>query len=151
MRFLPVTQLLETKSRRDSVKADLLHARGQANAREQLIELIGVRGVEPFPVSETVNLEARNGSAAEAAQRALENSRKLPQPRMASPQHERRLRERGGWFPEVDLLIGSQYSDVGFDNLVAPPRTSESVQISVNYPIFEEELALLLARRSCGV
>ena len=75
VRFLPVTQVLETKSRRDSVKADLLHAQGQADiAREQLIELIGVRGVEPFPVSETVNLQAQISSAVEAAQRALENS-----------------------------------------------------------------------------
>ena len=139
VRFLPVTQVLETKSRRDSVKADLLHAQGQADiAREQLIELIGVRGVEPFPVSETVNLQAQISSAVEAAQRALENS-----PEIAAAEdgvtaaREAVERERGGWLPEVDLLIGSQYSDVGFDNLVAPPRTAESVQISVNYPIFE--------------
>ena len=139
VRLVPVTQVLETKTRRDSVNADFISAQGKADiAREELIELIGARGIDPFPVNETVNLKVQIKSSAEAAQRALHNS-----PEIAAAEDNLKAareaveRERGGWLPEVDLVFSSQYSDVGFDNLTAPPRTAESVQIAVNYPIFE--------------
>ena len=46
-------------------------------------------------------------------------------------------REKGSWWPEVDFVYNSQYSDVGFDNLTSPPRSSESYSISMRYPLFE--------------
>ena len=46
-------------------------------------------------------------------------------------------REKGSWLPEIDFVYNSQYSDVGFDNLTSPPRTSESYSISLRYPLFE--------------
>ena len=46
-------------------------------------------------------------------------------------------REKGSWWPEVSLIFSHQYSDVGFDNLTAPPRNTESVSIAVNYPLIQ--------------
>ena len=46
-------------------------------------------------------------------------------------------KEKGSWWPEIDFVFSSQYSDVGFDNLTSPPRSSESYSLSFRYPIFE--------------
>ena len=47
--LLPVTQVLETQTRTDSLRADVLNARGQeAIARERLIQLVGERNVEYY-------------------------------------------------------------------------------------------------------
>ena len=34
-------------------------------------------------------------------------------------------------------MFNHQYSDVGFDNLASPPRTTESVSIAVSYPLIQ--------------
>ena len=70
-------------------------------------------------------LAARYDRASAAAQEALNAANKGV------------AREKGTWWPEVDFVYNSQYSDVGFDNLVSPPRSSETYSISVRYPLFE--------------
>jgi outer membrane protein len=46
-------------------------------------------------------------------------------------------REKGSWWPEINLIYNQQFSDVGFDNLSSPPRTSDSISISVSYPLIQ--------------
>ena len=137
--LLPITQVLETQTRADTLRADVIAARGRlAIAKENLIALVGTRDIEPLPVAERVSLSSTAISASQAAQMAFDSS-----PEVAAAQEgmlaarKSIARERGSWVPNVDLVISSQYSDVGFDNLTSPPRTSDSIQISVNYPLFE--------------
>ncbi|WP_435213953.1 TolC family protein [Luminiphilus sp. nBUS_16] len=137
--LLPITQVLETQTRADTLRADVIAARGQAAiARESLIALVGTRDIEPMAIAEQVSLDSTAGSAADAAIMAFESS-----PEVAAAEEgvlaarKSIAREKGSWVPNVDLIVSSQYSDVGFDNLTSPPRTSDSIQISVNYPLFE--------------
>ena len=49
--LLPVTQVLETQTRSETVKADLIEAEGDAAiARERLTELIDIRGSSSCPL-----------------------------------------------------------------------------------------------------
>ena len=137
--LLPVTQVLETQTRLDSLRADLVDAEGQsAIAREALAQLIGIRNVDLSPVTDRVTLmtnvsdgeqaatlAAQFDSATAAAQEAVNAARKGVS------------REKGSWWPEIDFVYSSQYSDVGFDNLTSPPRSSEAYSISIRYPLFE--------------
>lgn len=137
--LLPVTQLLETQTRADALRADLVHTRGQATiARERLTQLVGVRDFRLQPIIETVALVATVGSAESAADLAIQFD-----PATAAAGESVRAarkgidREKGSWLPEIDFVYNSQYSDVGFDNLTSPPRSSESYSISLRYPLFE--------------
>lgn len=137
--LLPVTQVLETQTRADRLKADVVNARGQALiARERLMQLVGLRDFTPSPIAEQIplvtavrdvddaaNLAVRFDPAAAAAEQAVNAAKKAIS------------REKGSWWPEVDFVYNSQYSDVGFDNLTSPPRSSETYSISVRYPLFE--------------
>ena len=137
--LLPITQVLETQTRADTLRADVIAARGQsAIARENLIALVGTRDIEAMAIAERVSLSSTAGSAADAAIMAFESSPEVAAAEEAVLAARKSIaREKGSWVPNVDLIVSSQYSDVGFDNLTSPPRTSDSIQISVNYPLFE--------------
>jgi len=135
--LLPLTQSLEIQTRSETVIADLIEAEGEAAiARERLTELIGVRNFELMSVVQDANLLASLATAEQAVSKALENS-----PAVAAAEENVNAaeygvkREQGTWWPEVSLVFNQQYSDVGFDNLTAPPRTTESISIAVNYPL----------------
>ena len=137
--LLPITQVLETQTRVDGLQADLVDAEGQAAiAIEKLAQLIGVRGLKLRSVSEHISLMSNVGDPEQAAELAIRSD-----PLVAAANESLRAarkgisRERGSWFPEVDFVYTSQYSDVGFDNLTSPPRSSESYSISMRYPLFE--------------
>ncbi len=137
--LLPVTQLLETQTRLETVTADLIQADGDAAiARERLTELIGVRDFELMPIAESVSLSATAASVEVAVQQALQNS-----PAVAAAKENIEAaqfgikKEQGAWWPEVSLVFNQQFSDVGFDNLTSPPRTTESVSIAVHYPLVQ--------------
>ena len=71
--LLPVTQLLETQTRRDTLAADVARARGQAAiAREKLIQVAGIRNVEPELVADRMALIASVSDIESAAALALE-------------------------------------------------------------------------------
>jgi len=137
--LLPVTQMLETRTRADTLRAEVIDARGQIQiAREGLIQLVGRRDIDLLAVSENASLKSTVNSAeaasalaqqydpaVEAAEKALEAAQKNVS------------KEKGSWIPEVDFVYNSQYSDVGFDNLTSPARTTDSYSISVRYPLFE--------------
>ena len=137
--LLPITQVLETQTRADTLRADVIAARGQsAIARENLIALVGTRDIEPMPVADRVSLNSTAASASDAATMAFESSPEVAAAEEGVLAARKSVeREKGSWVPNVDLIFSSQYSDVGFDNLTSPPRTSESVQIVFNYPLFE--------------
>ena len=137
--LLPVTQVLEIQTRSDTLRAEVIAARGRsAVARESLIALVGTRNIEPMKVADQVSLASGAASATEAASMALEFSPDVAAAKEGVAAARKGIaREKGSWVPDVDLIISSQYSDVGFDNLTSPPRTSESIQIAINYPLFE--------------
>jgi outer membrane protein len=137
--LLPVTQVLEIRTRVEAVRADLIQAEGDlAIARERLTELIGVRRFELMPISENVSLSSNTTDVEQAVQQALQNS---PAVSAAKENLEAaRLgvkKEQGNWWPEVSVVFNQQYSDVGFDNLTSPPRTTESIGIAVTYPLLQ--------------
>tara|TARA_B100000035_G_scaffold267095_1_gene239998 strand:- start:57 stop:1427 length:1371 start_codon:yes stop_codon:yes gene_type:complete len=135
--LLPVTQVLETQTRSETVKADLIEAEGDAAiARERLTELIDIRGFQLMPIAESVVLTASVTAVEDAVERALRNSPSVSVAEEGLKAADYGVkREKGGFWPEVNLVISDQYSDVGFDNLTSPPRNVESVAISVNYPL----------------
>ena len=137
--LIPVTQVLETQARVDSLEADLVSVKGQAAlAYEKLVQQVGVRGVTLRPVSDRVGLYSEYASAESAAERAV-----MLDPASGAAEEAVNAarkgvdREKGSWWPEVDFVYNSQYSDVGFDNLTSPPRSTQSYSISVRYPLFE--------------
>ena len=137
--LLPLTQVLETQTRSESVKADLIEAEGEAAiARERLTELIGMRDFELMGIAEGAMLAARMASPEQAVAEALQNSPAVAAAKDSAEAAEHGIkREKGSWWPEVSLVFNRQYSDVGFDNLTSPPRTTESVSIAVNYPLIQ--------------
>ena len=137
--LLPVTQVLEIQSRTDSLRADLVDARGQvAITREKLAQLMGFIDFELMEVSERVNLSARVESADMAAALAAQFDPATAAATQALNAARKGVeREKSSWWPEIDFVYNSQYSDVGFDNLTSPPRSSETFAVSVRYPLFE--------------
>jgi TolC family type I secretion outer membrane protein len=137
--LLPVTQVLETQTRTDSLRADVLNARGQeAIARERLIQLMGERSVELQPIAQRVALLSSVGDVESAARLALEFDPATDAAEEAVVAARKLVeREKGSWVPEVDFVYNSQFSDVGFDNLTSPPRYMHSYSISMRYPLFE--------------
>ncbi len=137
--LLPVTQVLETQARGEAVKADLIEAEGDAEiVREYLTELIGVRNFKLMPIAETVFLSTSVTTVEHAVSLALQNSPSVSAAKEGVQVAEYGVkREKGTFWPEVSLVITEQYSDVGFDNLTSPARNTESVAISVNYPLLQ--------------
>ena len=137
--LLPLTQVLETQTRSDTVKADLMEAEGDAAiARERLTELIGIRDFALMNIAEGVMLTARMASPEQAVVEALQSSPAVAAAKDSADAAEFGIkREKGSWWPEVSLVFNHQYSDVGFDNLTSPPRTTESVSIAVSYPLIQ--------------
>ena len=137
--LLPVTQILETQTRTDSLRADLVNARGQAAiAREDLGQLTGIWDTTLLPIEDRVVLVSEVGSAEQAAILAAEFDPATAAAEKAVIAARKGIdREKGSWWPEIDFVYNSQYSDVGFDNLTSPPRSSESYSISMRYPLFE--------------
>ena len=137
--LLPVTQLLETQTRKDTLAADVAGAQGQtAIAREKLIQVAGIRNVDPEPVAERMVLTTSVSDIESAAALAMEFDPAIAAASDAVSAARKGIsREKGSWLPEIDFVYNSQYSDVGFDNLTSPPRTSESYSVSLRYPLFE--------------
>ena len=121
--LLPLTQVLETQTRSETVKADLIEAEGDAAiARERLTELIGIRDFELMDIAEGVKLSVRLTSPEQAVAEALQNSPAVAAARESAEAAEFGIkREKGSWWPEVSLVFNQQFSDVGFDNLSSPP------------------------------
>ena len=137
--LIPLTQVLEIQTRSDTVRADLIEAEGEAAiARERLTELIGVRDFELMNIAGGATLTTSMVTPEQAVAEAL-----LKSPAVAAAQDSANAaefgikREKGAWWPEVSLVFNHQYSDVGFDNLTSPPRTTESVSIAVSYPLIQ--------------
>ena len=138
-RLLAVTQLLETQTRTETVKADVVDAEGKRSiAIEQLAQLIGSRSVTPAPVASEIVLVNNLVSIDHAERRALEFDPAISAAEEALRAAEKGIsREKGTWWPEIDFVYNSQYSDIGFDNVTSPPRSTESYSISMRYPLFE--------------
>lgn len=137
--LLPVTQVLETQTRAETIKAEVIRASGALEiAKEQLTNLTGIREVEPLAVLDKFVLMTRHASPEDAAAMAVANSPMVTAAEIAVQAADKAvLRERGSWIPNVDLTYSYQYSDVGFDNLSSPPRDTSTIAVGFNYPLFE--------------
>jgi len=137
--LIAVTEVLETQTRLEALRADVIQAKGQvAISREALIQRVGIRDIEPVPVVESFLLPQTIGTAERAASLALQfDPASAAQERAVDAARQNISKEKGSWWPEIDFVFSSQYSDVGFDNLTSPPRSSESYSLSFRYPIFE--------------
>ena len=137
--LMPLTQVLETQTRGETITADLIEAEGDAAiARERLTELIGLRDFELMAIAEDVVLGATMATPEQAVTMALQNSPAVLAAKESVEAAEFGIkREKGSWWPEVSVVFNQQYSDVGFDNLTSPPRNTESISIAVNYPLFQ--------------
>lgn len=137
--LLPITQVLEARTRADQVAADLVNARGNASiARESFSQLVGRRDMELRPILDHVPLMVTIAGADEAAQLAYRFDPAIAAAEDGLKAARKAIsRENGTWWPEVEFVYNTQYSDVGFDNLISPPRSSETYSISMRYPLFE--------------
>lgn len=137
--LIAVTEVLETQTRLEALRADVIQAKGQvAISREALIQRVGIRDIEPVPVVESFLLPQTIGTAESAASLALQfDPASAAQERAVDAARQNISKAKGSWWPEIDFVFNSQYSDVGFDNLTSPPRSSESYSLSFRYPIFE--------------
>lgn len=137
--LLPVTQVLETQTRTDTLRADVLNASGEAAiARERLTQLVGIRGFTLQNVAGHFVLLTGTQDADSAARQAIEFDPATDAAAEALIAARKGVeREKGSWFPEIDFVYNSQFSDVGFDNLTSPPRYTHSYSISMRYPLFE--------------
>lgn len=137
--LLPVTQVLETESRRDTLAADLTMAEGKtAVTREILIKFTGLRGGEPLPVSERFSLLNRFSDPEATALIALKFAPAVSAAQISASAAERAvLREKSRWIPDIALNYNYQYSDIGFDNLRSPARDTSTLALDFRYPIFE--------------
>ena len=137
--LLPITQVLETQTRVNSLQADVIMARGNTEvSREELIKLTGERSSEPMAVQDTFTLLSRFRSVEEAALDAVSQSPAVAAADAALLAAKRGVdREKSTWIPTFELTYSFQHSDVGFDNLSSPPRDTSSFAIGFNYPLVE--------------
>lgn len=137
--LMAVTQVLETQTRLDNLVSDFVAAQGQwAIARERLVQIIGHRDISLAEISDNFLLFTSIGSVEEAVSLAVTSAPEILAAQKNVLAARRAVqREKGSFWPEIDLVYNSQYSDVGFDNLTSPPRTTESLAVSFNYPLIE--------------
>ncbi|MDA8731750.1 TolC family protein [Luminiphilus sp.] len=137
--MIPITELYETRAREQSVRADVIAARAESEiARQELKTLIGDVPGTLATLDDHLSLPVEAASFERIAELALNNT---PAVRAAETAVAAALegveREKGARWPQIDLIVSQQYSDVGFDNLSQPARTSDSIQIAVNYPLVQ--------------
>ena len=151
-KLLPLTDLLETRARHDRVHAELIAAKGAtAIARERFIQLVGERDFELLPTKSDIALRPNSADLQAAIDRAHRDSPDVRAAADALRAAEEQVElERGSRLPKVYLSFNSQYSDVGFDNLTSPPRDTETLQLSVNFPLFEGGGGGARVRRAWG-
>lgn len=137
-RMVPITDLLETRARRDQVNTDLIEARNQADlAREELAVLTGEPVANLAPVREQFQLPELERPVEAWVQEAMTGNPLLEAKADAIlAARESVNQEGGGHLPTVDLVFSFQRADVGFDNLSNPKRDSEYVGVNVNIPLF---------------
>ena len=77
--LMPVTQVLETQTRSETVRADLIEAEGEAAiARERLTELIGMRDFELMDIARGVSLAAHMATPSKPSQTRCETAQPSP-------------------------------------------------------------------------
>ena len=138
-KLVRLTDVLEIQSRLDSLRADVIMARGkQAIAREGLYAFTGIRGIDPRPITENFSLFSRFSSADAAADEARSQNPAITTAEIAVSATEKAIdRERAKWVPKLELMYSLQRSDVGFDNTQSPTRDTSTIALGFNYPLFE--------------
>ena len=137
--LVSVTQVLDTQSRRDALRADLIMAKGnEAVAREGLIAFTGIKGTAPLPVQENFGLLNRFENPEEAAETAnFANPLIAAAEKSVSAAQKAVMREKSRWIPSLAVSYSFQHSDVGFDNQRSNARDVSTIAVDFQYPLFE--------------
>jgi len=117
----PITDLLETRARADTVRTEIIRAENDAAlAREELMVLTGTPVNQLAAVQEGVQLPPLERAANQWVDLAMADNALLTSKQQAVEAARMGVEEqRGGFFPTADLVLSYQQSDVGFDNLQA--------------------------------
>jgi len=137
--LISLTELLEVNARRDLVKTRQINAENNlARANEEFFLIIGSRDHLPrvipeprvmaFP-SADIDLLVKDVLAANPKVVSLEAEQRAARATIDS--------EWGTFFPNLDLVVNQQYSDVGFDNTTSPPRNTFYVGVNINWALVE--------------
>lgn len=136
--LLPVTQLLETRSRLHTVEADEISASASMEIARERLTLFTGQQVTPQNTLSSFSLFSTVSTADDAATLAVSHSDRVSAAEKSLRAAELAVsRERATWLPNIDLSLSYQHSDIGFDNLSAPARDTSIVSIGFNYPLFE--------------
>ncbi len=137
--LLPVTQVLETQTRADALRADVVKARGdKLIAREELSQLTGQEITDLLEVRENFTLMNRHASAADASREASKRNPLIYAAEAAVEAARASVsREKASRLPKVELTYSFQHSDVGFDNMQVPARDNSTLAVGFSYPLFE--------------
>jgi outer membrane protein len=137
-KLVPVTELLETQSRVDQVRTNLIEAENSAAiAREDLSLLTGAPVAGIVPVREQLDLPELTESLEYWVEAARTNNIALLARHDAVGAARRSVEEaRGQGMPTFSFLLSAQRADVGFDNLQTPQRDVVFLGVDVNVPIF---------------
>ena len=104
--LLAVTQVLETQTRTDTLRADVLNAKGQAAiAFERLSQLVGVRNFSLQPITDHFVLLSGMQDVESAANLAMELDPAIDAAEEGVRAARKSIdREKGSWAPEVDFV-----------------------------------------------
>lgn len=137
--LISVTELLEVNARRDLVKTRQINAENNlARAREEFFLIVGSRDYLPVEIAEAKVMSVPDTDIDKLVKDALATN-----PKIASLEAEQRAAratidsEWGTFFPNLELVVNQQYSDVGFDNTTSPPRNTFFVGLNVNWALVE--------------
>ncbi len=138
-KLIPVTQVLETQARLDTLRADATTASADVVvAKGELSKFVGGKSITPLAVKDRISLMPSLSSEEDAVLRAIQNSLVVASAEVSLAAARKGVdRERGSWIPNIDLVYNFQHSDVGFDNLSSPARDTSTIALGFNYPIFE--------------
>ena len=138
-KLVPITELLEIRSRVDQVRTDLIDSRNNAAlSREELALLTGGPVGAVAALREGIDLPEIEGTLAYWLEQATEKNAGLLARREAVRAARRGVEEtRGQGLPNVSLLLNGLRADTGFDNLQTPQRDSFFAAIDVSVPLYQ--------------
>ncbi|MFT7286681.1 MAG: outer membrane protein [Halieaceae bacterium] len=137
-KLVPLTDLLETQSRVDQVRTDLIEAENDAAlARVEISALTGAPVVALVPVRSNPKLpEIHEPLEYWIAAAREKNAALLARKDAVAAARKSVEQTRGEYMPNLSFVASAQRSDVGFDNLQSPQRDVVYLGVEVSMPLF---------------
>lgn len=134
-----VTDLLDLKARVDLLSAQEVEARNQVRVtREALSEIVGRPITEPLSrIRNDIALQAPDTPLDAWIVEAMDSNPRLKARESQLEVANAAVREgKGGHYPSLTFTLGTQRSDVGYDNTVSPRSDSYVATIGLKVPIY---------------